>query len=323
MPEPRKVQVEGHFLDDDDQNLEVSGIACSTSPGEAMRTCLIALDEGLAAQWATLTLGPDPKLTVGAAVPLFDVSANTPELRAGIPPVACAGGTGEFNEHDSEGVAFAGDHFFLTGSHGCGRNSSKFKASSFIDVRLAAMDGAEPPVLTTLLNTALANLPALTAAFGKDIADGSGISIEGIAASDDTLFFGLRSPVLDDGAPIVAVDAAALFAGGDAPGGILYNAKLDGMGVRDLAVLGTDPLQLLVLAGPSAGEGGAFAVFLFTPHEGNGSETTVPVAALSVPDGEKAEGLLVAARDGNKVKALILHDGVEDGDPTLYDLTLP
>jgi hypothetical protein len=88
-------------------------------------------------------------------------------------------------------------------------------------------------------------------------------------------------------------------------------------------VLGTDPLQLLVLAGPSAGEGGAFAVFLFTPHEGNGSETTVPVAALSVPDGEKAEGLLVAARDGNNVKALILHDGVEDGDPTLYDLTLP
>ncbi len=316
-----KVRVLGDFINDDKQNAELSGIACSTPLGEPTRTCLVALDEGLSAQWVILTLGPTPTLEVVEAAPLFDETAKTSDLLAAIPQVSCSGGTGNFNEQDSEGVAFGGGHFFIAGSHGCGRKTSKFKASSFVDVRLGPRGAAEAPALSPLLNATLQST-GLKSSYGKDIADG-GITVEGIAASDDTLFFGLRSPVGEDGAHVVAVDADALFAGGSAPAGVVYKAKLGGSGIRDLAVLDNNPLRLLVLAGPDEGEGGPFEVFLFEPNRGEGSETTARLIKLDVPGSEKAEGLLIAAREGNDVTVLVLHDGVSGGDPTLHKLTLP
>ena len=82
-------------------------------------------------------------------------------------------------------------------------------------------------------------------------------------------------------------------------------------------------LYLLVLAGPKAASDGPFALFLFSPHEGGGVGTNSRIACLPVPSGEKAEGLLVATRDGDNVGVVVVHDGVPDGDPTLYKIVLP
>lgn len=317
-----KLTVEGHFTTEEDANLEISGIACSTLLAEPTRTCLVALDEGLAAQWVTLTLSPTPTLTVGEPVMLFDESADTPDLRKGIPETKCPAGEGNFNEHDTEGVAFDGSNFILAGSHGCGRNRQRFKASAFVDVRLSE-DAGSAPVLSAGLNSILHDLPELQPSYGLDTQAGEGISIEGVAAANGKLFLGLRSPVLADGAAIVEVGADALFSGeeGDAP--LLHFAELEGMGIRDLAVLDPDPPRLLILAGPKSGGDGPFSVVLFSPATGGGPGTATPVQQLATEGDAKAEALLVATRNGSNVKVLVMHDSVLDGDPRLYDLVLP
>jgi len=317
-----KVTVEGNFTDEEDANVEISGIACSSPPGESARACLVALDEGLAAQWVTLMLSPTPTLTVGEPATLFDESADTPELRKGIPETSCSAGEGNFNEHDTEGVAFEGGNFILAGSHGCGRNRQRFKASAFVDVRLSE-DAGSAPVLSSGLNSILHELPELKAAYGLDTQTGEGISIEGVAAASGKLFFGLRSPVLADGAAIVEVGADALFSGkeGDAP--LLHFAELEGMGIRDLAALDSDPPRLLILAGPKSGGDGPFSVVLFTPNPDGGTGTATPVQELTTEGDAKAEALLVAARNGSDVKVLVMHDSILDGEPRLHDLVLP
>lgn len=335
QPVGTKVEVVGHFTANEDANLGVSGIACSNPMTDPLRVCLVALDEGLSAQLATLTLLPTPKLTIHQTVPLLDKAwKDDPRLKE-IPAVSCSEGAGKFNEHDSEGVSFLAGSFIVTGSHGCGRNSHKFKASSFVDVRLAApsaeqlsggegvLDSGALPDWSPRLDIALSTLPDLAASYGQDIAGGNGLSIEGIAAAGGDLFFGLRSPVSNAGAPIVSLSASDLFDNSDAVTAVLHFASLEGLGVRDLALLDASPLRFLVLAGPKDGEEGPFKVFLFSPREGGGQGAVELIDELPLKPGEKAEGILAAARDDKRVSVLVLHDGVVDGDPMIYDLPLP
>lgn len=335
QPVGTKVEVVGHFTQVESADSEVSGIDCSNSIADPVRVCLVALDEGLSAQLVTFALRPTPKLTIYQSVPLLNEASEDDRRLKEIPQTACPAGEGKFNENDSEGVSFLAGNFVVTGSHGCGRKKHRFKASAFLDIRLAApsiealsegdkaLGTGAVPDWTPRLNQAFYNLPDLATAFGKDTSSGSGLSIEGIAGSGNFLFFGLRSPVLNTGTPIVAVNASDLFEGSGALTAVTHLATLRGLGIRDLALLDSNPLQLLILAGPKDGEGGPFKVFLFSPHKGGGSGATTFVDELPYVAGEKAEGVLVVARDGRNVRILVVHDGVPNGDPTLYDLTLP
>jgi hypothetical protein len=317
------VVVNGNFVSGDDENTALSGIACAEPAAGTPRTCLVALDEGLAAQWATLSLDAPATLTVGNPIALFDGSADTAELQAQIPATSCRNGPGAFNENDSEGVAFLDNQFFVAGSHGCGRNRHKFKASQFIDVRIPLQGAAGTPSATARLNRVLWRLPFLASSYGKDLDDGKGLSIEGIAAAGDRLYFGLRSPAPNDEAAILSVDANAMFSESDPLAEKMYSADLGGLGVRDLARLDGDPARFLALGGPTKGEGGAFAIFLVTLGTDDSPTLVSRLADLSMTGEEKAEGMTVVKQEGGKVTVLVLHDGVANGHPVLHDLQLP
>ena len=332
-----KVPLVGHFTVDEDAALNLSGIDCSTPTDKPTRVCLVALDEGLAAQLVELTLEPAASLTVRQTVPLLRKSdASDPKL-AGLPgKVKCSAGTKKFNENDSEGVSFLDGYFYVAGSHGCGRHSDAFKASAYIDLRIGAPAAADVPVgdvkWTPQLNEVLSALPDLN--FGQNINGGSGLTVEGIAGSHGTLFFGLRSPVLTDGAPIVAVPASDLFDGTGPTPHAVHTVALEGLGIRDLAVLpgsqapaDSDPIRLLILAGPKSGDGGPFKVFLLELPDDQKmtDQKSAPrrlLGELKTEPGEKAEGMVVTNHTDTAVGVLILYDDVTDGDPTLYQLDL-
>ena len=89
-------------------------------------------------------------------------------------------------------------------------------------------------------------------------------------------------------------------------------------------MLDTDPVRLLALGGGKQGEKGNFAIFVVTLATDSDPTQVSKVLDLSVEPGEKAEGMMIADRDGKKVKVLVLHDGpLPNGNPVLYSIQIP
>jgi hypothetical protein len=92
----------------------------------------------------------------------------------------------------------------------------------------------------------------------------NGFNIEGLAARGDRVFLGLRGPVLDGWAILLELELEEREPGVLAPrerGGRAYRKHfldLDGLGIRELQLLGDD---LLVLAGPTMKLEGTMALY--------------------------------------------------------------
>lgn len=135
-----KWSVKGKLVGEDDKKAkDVSGIACTTDKGFP-RSCLVIDDNVQFAQAVTLS---DGRIDVGNIIPLIDDKFKGKDL-----------------ELDGEGVAFAGGHFYVIGSHGHPRDrnnkldpvkdaekiAAKIAASSkLVRVRVDAGSGAIAP----------------------------------------------------------------------------------------------------------------------------------------------------------------------------------
>lgn len=89
--------------------------------------------------------------------------------------------------------------------------------------------------------------------------ENNGLTIEGIAVRHGRILAGFRAPTLEDGrAAVLSVAIDGMF-GDDAPDAKLHRLRLgDGQSVRDLAPFGNG---IVVLAGPSAGGPGTYALY--------------------------------------------------------------
>jgi hypothetical protein len=210
------------------------------------------------------------------------------------------------------------DTFFLTGSHGCGRNSGSYRTSTFLDVKMD-LSGAEDSIETSIrLNPALAAM--FGSDYGADIEAGKGVSIEGLAAGKTTLYFGLRSPVTADGtAFIVAAGADNLFSSSPASATSIDVPFGENVGIRDLAILDEAGPVLLILSGPVAGEGSSAAIWAFDVATGKLDK----LADIAPAAGGKPEGLLLAEQSHGELRVLVLHDSLIDGEPTEFTLPYP
>ncbi len=316
-----RIAITGDFA----ESADISGIACADAPGIWPRNCLVAVDEGLQVQRATLSEGESGYvLTPGDRLALFgfDGDAVKPPFIGMPPTTACPEGVKKASELDAEGVAFAGGAYYVTGSHGCGRNNHAARLSAFLVARFAP-DAAKPAEISFRLGEVLGALPELANQFGKDL-DTGGISIEGLAALGDParLYFGLRSPTDGVDAYLVSVDAAALFTAGADLKPSLATIDLSqagtAMGIRDLATVDGEPSRLLLLIGPATGEGGPYAFADYDVADG----WLGPVSPLATPAAGKAEAVLLVDRLATKAKLLFLHDGVANGAPTMDILAL-
>lgn len=316
----RKIEASADFTGKppDKPAKDVSGLAC-LPPDDGERRCLLANDENIVAQFATLRgkrIKPDKTIALIGDKPLAATLGATPS-------VACAK-PGAFGEFDSEGVAYAAPYFYVVGSHGCSRNTGEFRLSSFHLARIkvdAAGKPEGPAELTYRLSDALRQAGAAGAFLGRDLMSADELNIEGLAVVGDRLWAGLRAPAPGDRAVLVGTSVSALFAPGHrslgaAPEIITFDAG-KGRGIRDLAALADG--RLIALVGPRQEEDVPYGLILVDPRQ--------PVAARELGElrqkrNAKAEVVTLLAETGDGVSLLIGYDGKKNGDFEEYRLPL-
>ncbi|HEV2611006.1 MAG TPA: DUF3616 domain-containing protein [Noviherbaspirillum sp.] len=151
---------------------------------------------------------------------------------------------------------------------------------------------------------------------GKD----NGFDIEGLAVAGKRVFVGLRGPVLRGWAIILELalkedkeDPSILKLKRIGPDGRRYRKhflNLGGLGIRDLAVQGSD---LLILAGPSMDLDGPVTVFRWVDGTEPKGECMLDEKdmkrVIDVPFGQgvdHAEGICLFSADGGKAKSLLV-----------------
>ena len=290
----------------DEPSEDVSGIACTTSTGFP-RSCLVIDDNLQAAQFVELREG---RLVPRDPIKLIANRFNKKKL-----------------ELDGEGVAFSKGFFYVIGSHGSPRKSKKLdpdhldariKASSQI-VRFRAKDGGDAKIERTSNLKKIIFDEVAFKGFVDQPLDENGVTIEGIAIRDDTLFAGFRGPVLEDNsrAVVLSVPVDALFDGSPVQHELFRLPLGKGRGVRDLAVFET---SILILAGPVASEPGAYAIYSWDGKSG----TVELLSELTQFDpARKPEGLLPLDKSGTKLRVLILFDSDTNGTPTPVEVPAP
>jgi hypothetical protein len=335
----KRMTVQGAFaVSEGTAATDISGMACL--PEGAPRKCLLVNDENKNAQFATID---DDRMIVGDIVPLI---GSEPDQRTlGSSPNETCEETAGFKDLDGEGVAYASSHFYVVGSHGCGRNSGKFRLSSFILARVRVdrqgqpVDGTGRPLArdnfaqavetTYRVSDLLQRAGKAAKFFGRNLKSADGLNIEGIAVLGDTIWFGLRAPVRK-GKTAYLVGGAIndLFKAGDKRSKAkpeVVAIELDGLGIRDLAPL--PDKRLLVVAGAAHGPEIPFQLFVVDPDKGKvtpfGPLSTVTQAVDGKQETGKAEGVTVLDIAGDKAQVVILFDGLPNGAPHLANITIP
>lgn len=304
----------------------LSGIACSLNAAQ-QRVCLMAFDEGAQARFATL---------------------GTNSLQPLPEPVVLRSGDGEL---DAEGAATDGQYFYVTGSHSAKRSSCKSNPDSRHVLRFQ-----RDPATGQALRTADGSLagyadsdrlwdilqaqPSLAAHVGErkclgsepppdapDLQGQRGINIEGLAVRDGRLYFGLRGPAQDGQAGVLAVDAQALFQGGDSHPALTQLVLGNGRGIRDMLAVGDG---FLVLAGPDDDPSHQQSVsWTLSWWDGQPSASPVTPRALATLDLHsvtlrscdkelKPESITLLAETPKAYQLLVLSDGMCDGGPLAF-----
>jgi len=214
-------------------------------------------------------------------------------------------------EIDAEAIAFANGTFYIAGSHGLSRKKATYKPSSFTVFRLN--DGNVQS--STRLGEAIAKAPALDE-YAQQPLNKNGANIEGLAAVNDTLFFGFRGPSIDGEAVILETSASALFSEDDLPVKIHTIPLGERIGIRDIAAVSEG---LLLLTGPVNTLPRRYTVAFWEPQ----TDTVISLAAIPTADCGKPEGLLVLEEQSDHYRVLVLHDGQRNGAPTAFLVKKP
>jgi hypothetical protein len=144
------------------------------------------------------------------------------------------------------------------------------------------------------------------APFGELPSKENGLDVEGLAATADRVFFGLRGPLIDNAGVVVEmVRSERAIVRRARPA--LHFLDLGGVGVRDLA---RDGATMFVLAGPVASADAPFALFLWRPRYSTRIHEPVRVYDWPV-NGEHPEGIAVLERGGRK-GLLVIYDGPDE-----------
>jgi len=294
--------------------MDLSAVVCMPA-SSAARRCYFVDDETKVVQPGIFV---DNAITPGA--PIAVIPDAPPQSAFGAPPnqTRCPAGPAAFRDLDGEGLALSRDYLYVVGSHGCGRNSNRFRASSFLLVR-APIDAAGSlgtPQHSYRLAEALAAHPVLAPYFARAITAENGLNIEGVTIDGDQLVFGLRAPVIDGAAFVVSAPVSALFGTGPVELTLRRLALGPNAGIRELAMLSGG--DLLVLAGPAQDQPGDFALVTF--DQSGRVRARTPLPALLAADGipAKAEGLAVLETRAHEIDVLVVYDGLANGAPRTY-----
>lgn len=273
-------------------------------------TLLVVSDEGLEVALLDPQTGQSRVIDLARASPVLQsLSTSTP-----------------LEELDLEGVASVGHNVFITGSASLKRKKPKAgkdnaerlasvlpsagehnaHANLVLAFRTAGQGAATElrPVHAFDVRAVLLSLPLL-APFAQLPSKDNGIDVEGLAADDAHLYFGLRGPVLRGHALVLRTDHR-----GAAPR--LSWLHLEGLGIR--AITRRPQGGFWLLAGPTMDLDAAFALFAWDGETSVFDVDTTPALSklLDLPHARdrKPEGLFL-----HQDTLCVLHDGPQGGDP--------
>ncbi len=299
-----------------------SGIACTVTPGQ-QRVCLVVFDEGTQAGFATV------------------------KERALLPDPQALSFTGLVGELDAEGAATDGQFVYVTGSHSAKRADCASNPGSRLVLRLRMdpVTGRALPssqVVSGRLWALMQAQPELQPFVGERKCLGTkpppkapllqgqqGINIEGLALQGGRLVFGFRGPVIDGAAFTLAVDAKALFEGGDAKPQVTRLVLGAHRGIRDMVAVSDG---VLILAGPDDdgdSDGAGWAIFHWDGSPSSQIKSPKPLARLDVGGVKqracdvqiKPEALSVLTETPRGYQLLVISDGLCDGGPLLFKVS--
>ena len=328
----RIYQVTKPFTDDKGHiATNISGLAC-TPADAASSSCLVIDDQGRFAQTARLK---NARIAAGARLALVGAKPSTDTI--GRPPAqaSCSGGVGKYEDIDGEAVAYSSPFFYIVGSHGCSRHSRKFRSSSFILARIpeaGVVSAISDPAFsfdafsvqtTYRLSEALAAAPRIRDYFTRDLTGANGLNVEGLVVSGGKLFAGLRAPTLDANAIIVSIDVDKLFdpvtSISESDTRVISVPLGPDRGIRDLAQLKDG--RLLVLSGPAQEAELLYEIHILNVVDGSTALVGTLSALMEAP-AAKAEALSVLSQRENVVDVLVMFDGIPNGGPREYRLSL-
>jgi hypothetical protein len=258
-------------------------------------------------------------------------------------------------EADIEGIARSGGWLWAVGSHSLARKQIKphhgvekavrrlarvkRQANRYVIARLAVQPGADGRPESVRAATDGRRSALIGGAGAESLADlltddehlapflaipskDNGLDVEGLAAHGDSLYIGLRGPVLRGWAVVLEVrpvpdptDPARLLLGAWADGARYrkHFLNLGGLGVRDLCPDGAD---LLVLAGPSMALSGPVRVHRWhgalagsTGQVVRGEEITLETQLPHGDGVDHAEGIaLLEPGDSSGARLLVVYD---------------
>jgi hypothetical protein len=157
-----------------------------------------------------------------------------------------------------------------------------------------------------------------------------GVNIEGLAVKNGRLFFGFRGPAYHGKAYILAVDADALFSGGEARPTLSTINVGEGRAIRDLLAVSDG---VLVLAGPDddgKNERAGWLVLRWNEQQTLNADGQIKALAVldlsnvklrSCDHEPRPEALAITAdKPDEPYQALIFSDGMCDGGPLRFPI---
>jgi hypothetical protein len=305
----------------------VSGIACLATAANR-RLCLAVNDEERFAEWAIFD---EVALTpTGKTAQLLTNAKTQKDAIVGVMPGNQCKQDDDFEEFDGEAIAVSGGKIYTVGSHACSRSKDKFRPSAFVLARLDATGeavGTHNVQRTWRVSDIILNSP-LKDSFARPGANGT--NIEGMAIANGRIYFGFRTPVVDNKATILSTEVEPLFVAGAEKATAMPDAIPlplgAGVGIRDLAALPDG--RLLVLSGPATTDKVPYLLHWLDPS--TGALKTLAELRTDRPgkndDGNyetaKAEAIAVLAADATSVTLLVTYDNIDDGEPRIHRISL-
>lgn len=305
------------------QNAEVVTLTPSPASFVIQGTVLAAADV------STITRG-DKNLGIlasdeGAVIQILSFDPNGREAEVRINHTLAASADTEI---DFEASAFLDGWYYVTGSHGVAKKKGTYQESRYRIFRFRLGDDAILSNLqTATLDTLFANDPVL-ANYHRMPLQEKGVNIEGLAAKDNALFVGLRSPNLNGDAFVIRVDADALFTGEDFSYDLLSLPLGAGLGIRGMTVFRDG---FLLIAGNAGSEESKEFPVTVDYIEGRPSELVfwdpssdevVRLGILPRRGKGKEEAILAISEGGadSDAEVLILYDSIQNGGGTIFKI---
>lgn len=220
-------------------------------------------------------------------------------------------------EVDIEGMAVAGNTVYVTGSHtSTGKTEAQNNRQRVFRFQLDADTGELASSIEQESLQQILTQDKILREFVDIDHDKNGIDIEGLAAKDNLLYFGFRTPVLEQNyLPVVVVDFAQLNSPNQYE---LRYVNLGGNGIRDIVTVGKGFLILTDATGKNKNH---FRLYfwdgsndLSKPNAKSGIKF---LSKIDAAKDTRAEGLMVMNEEDSSYQILVVYDGVAKGNPTI------